>query len=295
MSQNSKLDKSLYSLPFDQFSRQLYVSEIIGLIRSTTKVKELSILDIGGYKGKTQEFQYNDKVLVADLFNVHEENYVQVNPDKLPFKDDEFDVSVSFDTYEHVPRDNRRVFIDEALRVSKTFHILAAPVDNQVRDVNRAEVIANESYKKMKGDEHRWLKEHIDYLIPTREEIEEDFSQAGVYYTSLSTNELSLWLQLQQFFFCAEINSECFEQVEKINSFFNKNLNAMEANIESKNAYRRIYCITKDKDHFERFERVFKAFKSELYSSVNIERQTSAILELDSLIHNGYMLLKTLD
>lgn len=252
----------------------------------------LSILDIGGYKGKTTEFQPDDKVIIADLFDVQEPDYRRVEPGALPFNDGEFDITVSFDTYEHVPREGREVFIREAVRVSKSFHILAAPVDNNARDVNNAEVIANESYTEMKGEEHRWLKEHIDYFIPTEDEIESTLVDAGTYFVSMKTNELSLWLQMHQFFFCAELNSQCFSQVENINRYFNTNLETLEAGIDKKVAYRRIYCITEDKALLDKFNTRFEEFKNNIYSTDKKIQQTPALLELDRLIHRGYMLLK---
>lgn len=293
MMQNNKLDNNLFSLPFDQFSRQYYAQQIIEMYRTFSQANRLRILDIGGYKGKTAEFQPDDEVLIADLFDVQENNYHKVEPGRLPFNDGEFDVTASFDTYEHVPRDGREAFIKEAVRVSKSFHILAAPTDNNIRDVNNAEIIANQSYREMKGEDHRWLKEHIDYLIPTQKEIEQTLNDIGMYYVSLQTNELSLWLQMHQFFFCAELNSQCFLQVEKINQYFNKNLELLEAGIDKKIAYRRIYCITQDQALMERFANEFNRFKEKVYSTEKQSQRTSKLLEIDRLIHQGYMLLKT--
>lgn len=291
MFRRNKMPEELLALPFDQFSRQLYTSDIIEIIRKISHKKHLSILDVGGYKGKTQEFQSKDNVTVADLFDVDEPNYIKVGPEALPFEDNEFDVTVSFDTFEHVPRSNRANFLKEAVRVSSTFHLLAAPVDNELRDVNKAEVKANTSYLNMKGEEHRWLKEHIDYLIPTKREIEASFDELGLSYVSIQTNELSLWLQLHQFFFCAELHSECFSQVKMINTFFNKNMKTLEANVDHKVAYRSIYCLTKDKELFEEFSKVFALMKQDIYSPTNQGDQTEMHLEINRLVHEGYMLL----
>lgn len=291
MFRRDKLPEELLVLPFDQFSRQLYTSEIIEIIRKIINKKHLSVLDIGGYKGKTQEFQSRDKVTIADLFDVNEPHYVRVKPEALSFEDNQFDLSVSFDTFEHVPRSNRANFLKEALRVSSTFHLLAAPVDNELRDVNKAEIKANASYLGMKGEEHGWLKEHIDYLIPTKKEIEASFDELGLSYVSIQTNELSLWLQLHQFFFCAELHSECFSQVKTINTFFNTNIKTLEANVDHKVAYRSIYCLTEDKTLFEEFSKAFALMKQTTYSPANQGDQTELLLELDRLIHEGYMLL----
>lgn len=156
-----KTNEDIYALPIDQYSRQKWASIIAEELREKGSV--LKIIDVGGYKGKTALFQERDKVTICDLFDVNEEGYVKGDGNKLPFSDEEFDIVMSFDTYEHVPRQKRERFISELIRVSKEGVVLAAPFDTSKRSVSKAEVELNNYYVKLYNAEHRWLKEHIDY------------------------------------------------------------------------------------------------------------------------------------
>ena len=47
---------------------------------------------------------------------------------KLPFKDNSFDVAVSCDTLEHIPKKDRLTFINEMARVCRKGVVLCAPL-----------------------------------------------------------------------------------------------------------------------------------------------------------------------
>lgn len=89
--------KNKAEVPFDQFSRQKQVSLVMDICRKLGKQKTYSILDVGGYRGRTAEFLPDDNVTVLDLYEVDEENYVKGSALKMPFKDKSFDFVVNFD------------------------------------------------------------------------------------------------------------------------------------------------------------------------------------------------------
>ncbi len=283
------LKPELYDLPFDQFSRQYYVAQYINAIKRVMGIPKATILDLGGYKGKTAEFQYEDDVIVADLFDVNQKNYIKIEPGKLPFKDKEFDITVSFDTFEHVPRDAREQFIKEALRVSKGFHVLAAPFDNENGDVNAAELRANDVYRAMSGKDHHWLLEHLEYGIPRNGELETICDKIGIRYVTKRTNELTTWLTLQQVFFTAEILTKPFPYVLPINRFYNHNLKKIEANIADSVAYRTIYCLS---DNIQLINQLMNEEKDVLSDEATISNAAVQLkLELLNLVHNAYLSL----
>lgn len=284
------MKKDLLSLPFDQYSRQYFVSEMIAAVKTVANKRHIKIVDIGGYKGKTAEFQNHDDVTVADLFEVNEKNYTQVPPDELPMKDGSFDVSVSFDAYEHVPRSNREHFVLEALRVSDDCFILAAPFDNSSGDTHKVEVIANDIYKGMAGLDHRWLKEHIEFRIPRNEELEEICGKNGISYFTMPTNDIATWLSLQAVFFTAELKTSPFPMVEAINRLYNSNLELFESEVTQGNSYRTIYCMCRDKKRTNAIKKEFQKTRS-----AKIDRHDESTIEvnirLQQLIHQAYLLL----
>lgn len=254
--------EDIFALPFDQYSRQRWASTIIDTLRP--KNKGLKILDVGGYKGKTSLFQNRDEVFICDLFEVDEPNYIQGDGKTLPFEDGKFDVVLTFDTYEHVTRKNRKKFIDELARVSKLGVVLAAPFDNDHSSVSRAEKDLNEYYRFLYGKDHRWLKEHIDYKIPTRSEIENILSAGNLKYTSLPSNELDVWVTMQTIYFSIELDADLRGRVDDINRAYNKNLVDLDYASED-NAYRHIYFFSKNEDHVSTVRRALgdsKANKS---------------------------------
>lgn len=284
------MKKSLLTLPFDQYSRQYFVSEMIDAIKTVTKKPKVSILDIGGYKGKTTEFQPADKVTIADLFDVDEPNYVKVPADSLPFDDGVFDIAVSFDAYEHVPRKNREQFLLEALRVSDGFFVMAAPFDNPHGDTHKAEVIANDIYREMSGQDHRWLKEHIEYRIPENKEIEELCHNNGIHFFAMPTNDIAIWLMLQAVFFTAEIKTNPFAMVEKINRLYNSNLELFESDVRQEGSYRTVYCMSRDKSAIKKAQNVFEKNRLTKRGS-HTESKLDVTLQLQHLVNQAYLLL----
>ncbi|HMS49844.1 MAG TPA: methyltransferase domain-containing protein [Candidatus Saccharibacteria bacterium] len=255
------------SLAIDQYSRQKWASIFIDQIRVNDA--SFKILDVGGYKGKTAEFQEKDTVIVCDLFDVEEKNYVKGDGRRLPFQDSEFGFVVTFDTYEHIPREGRDQFVQELLRVSKQGVILAAPFDNENGAVFQAEVDLNDYHIKLYGKDHPWLKEHIEYRIPADHELNELLDTLSVPYASLPSNDLSIWTLMQTIYFSIDLDNDLRGRVDDINRCYNKDLTGLDSTDQQ--AYRKIYFFSKDKD---------KASKIQEF----INRQKNMIQE-DSKVH----------
>ena len=137
------------TLPFDQYSRQYIVSSLIDKsIRPLSGKKRLNIIDLGGHKGKTVDFQPNDKVTILDVFDENYKNYIKGDATKTSFNDELFDVACSFDVFEHIPRKKRQAFLSEALRISKYGVFLTIPIDKDHK-VSSAENMLNNFYKTL--------------------------------------------------------------------------------------------------------------------------------------------------
>lgn len=240
--------KALTYLPFDQFIRQYLVYRAV---KQAYGSKKLSILDIGGYGGKTREFFKHDEVLVVDLFDADEPGYQTASALDLPFADKSFDVVLSFDVLEHIKAPQREKFVGEALRVTKNLLVIAAPFYTAA--TVRAEKILNQHHQAISGEKHRWLEEHIEYGLPDSNELERLLSQRGYHYVLETSNNLELWMLLQFTVFHATTASIGLEAIGNLFEFYNQNFQQL--GDASGTTYRRIYYIASDKKRLPTIEK----------------------------------------
>lgn len=247
-------DKLSAKLPFDQYSRQRVVSYLIDeAFRKKSGNKSFEIIDIGGYRGKTAEFQPKDSVTILDLFNSKSKNYVKGDATNMSFADDTFDIACSFDVFEHIPRAKRQAFIDESLRVSRLGVFLAIPIDIDGH-VSSAEVELNDFYVNLTGYDHKWLREHIDYKIPTYANVESLINKSGAAMTSISSNQIGDWRLMQMLIFMASVIPEIIGDVNNINEWYNNNILSLDSKVDI--GYRNIFFISKHKKNTEAVKEV---------------------------------------
>jgi len=224
-------------IPFDQFSRQYQVSVILDTLR--VEDNPLKLLDVGGYKGHTADFLHKDDVTVMDLYRVKDENYVHGSALDMPFEDNSFDYVLSFDVLEHIPSGLRNKFFDECSRVAKLGVIICAP--NKTVANERAEASLNDLHIKLHGKPHRWLKEHIEYVIPDFKALEK-YAKSKRYKTvRFHSNKVQLWVPMQQAIFMNSKYPLAAEQLTEINRFYNRNLK-YDGGGFAESAYRSILC-----------------------------------------------------
>jgi len=257
-------NSELLNIPFDQFSRQLIVKNIIDdVLRIDKTKKRLKILDIGGYKGKTKEFLLNDDVKILDVFDVTEPDYIKGDATKMTAKDNSYDIVCSLDVLEHIPKAKREAFIEEAARVSKMGFFMAAPIDNANKLISSAEMAANEVFKIVNGEDHRWLKEHIDYGIPTAQDISKLLKKNNLYFTIAKSNEIKKWFMIQSAYFIKSILEQPdnflaskylpkFHELHNlIDTSYNSNYNYLEVQGNDV-AYRSVYFVSERKEDVDK-------------------------------------------
>ena len=254
----------LATIPFDQYSRQLVVKNIIDhVFRSRNKKNTFSILDVGGYMGRTAEFLPNDNVKILDVFNIKAPNYIRGDATDVQQEDKAYDFVCSFDVLEHIPRSKREAFITESARLSRLGFFIAAPIDDKDGLVSFAEREANEVFKIVNHQEHRWLKEHIDYGIPTGGDVEAILKKHDLYYTTIKSNEIINWLSVQSAFFVKSVLersdnylgnkylTQFYEFHRHINETYNKNYNSLEGR-QDVLSYRTVYFASYDQGAVKR-------------------------------------------
>lgn len=255
-------------LDFDQFGRIFEAKKAVEKLRK--KNERLNILDVGGYRGNTKKLFPDDNVLIIDQYDVSDQGYIKADALSMPFQDNEFDVVLSFDVFEHIEDKFRKKFLDEINRVSKRLAVIAAPFYNA--ETEAAEILSNDFYKKLKKKDHPWLVEHIDNKLPKISQVEDYLRSKKLSYKIINNNPIEIWNLMQHYILLASIDSG-LSAVRKNNSFYNKNVDAFESS--ARTSYRKIIFIGEYKST--------SSSKKDI-STMNIELQHRIFLDVADAI-----------
>lgn len=86
----------------------------------------------------------------------------------LKFERNSFDVVVSMDMLEHLPRGKRQKAISEMIRVAKKKVMIGVPCG---RTSSEQDVLLRQTYMQGRKKEYAFLKEQVEYGLPEKEEI----------------------------------------------------------------------------------------------------------------------------
>jgi len=206
-------------LPFDQYQRYKMVEELVELIRDG---RRLRILDVGGHPRLIADFLPEDDTFILDVQPSEGLNCVQGDGARLPFKDDSFDLVVSIDTLEHIPSAQKLRFLEEQLRASGDYILLAAPFEDE--NVSLAEQIVNEFFIKKTGHPNESLEEHFANGLPCLSETLSFFDENGVQHLEIPNGYLYNWLLMMMALPAVQASPDSEELVAMINRFYNQNL-----------------------------------------------------------------------
>lgn len=147
-------------LPYDTYERHKKVGELLGECKT--------VVDIGGQLNMLSNFSKVSKVTVANLESSEEESDVVIKRGKLPFGDNSFEASCAIDVLEHIPSHDRQEFINELVRIAKEKAILSFPIGTKEHVTYEGKI---QKWLHDRGHDVSYLKEHIKYGLPTKEEI----------------------------------------------------------------------------------------------------------------------------
>ncbi|VGO21029.1 class I SAM-dependent methyltransferase [Pontiella sulfatireligans] len=130
---------------------------------------KVSVLDVGGGEGGLAAFlPENASYCLADP------NFNGISGENLPFTDHSFDHVISCHVLEHIPMNERYLFLDQLLSKSRSGVILLNPFHAEgTQDSARLKFII-----KLTGVE--WAKEHLECTLPRIEDLQEYASDRGL-------------------------------------------------------------------------------------------------------------------
>lgn len=86
----------------------------------------------------------------------------------LPFKKNFYDVVISVDVLEHIPKEQREVAIEELIRVAKKLAVIVVPTGEKSQQQDSELSVR---WQKMKKGKNQFLEEHVQNGLPSNHEI----------------------------------------------------------------------------------------------------------------------------
>lgn len=145
------LESNTTAIELDRFMR---ISTTAEHVNNLHLKKGTIILDVGGFDGALALFLPSLRVWVIDPQTTGGDGL------NMPFPDKHFDVVVSIDALEHLPRKDRSKFLQELVRVTRSNIFINFPEA-------RSTVVQKTVLSLL---DNRFIQEHVDYQLPTSKE-----------------------------------------------------------------------------------------------------------------------------
>ncbi len=189
-----------WSKDIDQYLRY---STILGELKQIQNHlgRKARILDVGaGGEGIAKFLKYSGDIDKYDIYladtneaflkNVKLGKPVVIKGKKLPFKNNEFDILISVDTLEHIPKPDRPEFIEELKRVGNNVLLHFVMNDPENKYMGRdADCKFNQWYLNYFKKEHCWTAEHLSIGHPSYSEIKTILPDASI----IGTQNVDVW------------------------------------------------------------------------------------------------------
>lgn len=219
-------EKDLLRLEFDLYSRHHIITQAVRALAGDTP---LQLVDAGGRSGLIQTFMPEQDLTVVDIREPEtdsdkklqeQQKYLIGSVLNMPLPDKSVDLALSLEMLEHMTAEERPRALREMLRVSRMGIIFSFPQDSVEND--QAERLVNNYYKRLTGEEHPWLKEHIQNRpLPQPEQLEGAMRDLGVEFVRLSSSNTYLWTLMRYYIFSTH---GFHTDVEAMFEFYNTHL-----------------------------------------------------------------------
>jgi len=233
----------------DVFQRYLSIYDFV--LQETNKGDHtsISLLDVGSNGPGFAHYNHFEKVnqYNIDIFptpqKIQEEypkvKFITYSGDRLPFIDGLFDIVICVDVLEHIPPGQRKNFILDVIRVSKSFVIFVFPVKSSEF---WEKILSLITFRRIK-----FLEEHITNGLPEEKDfvdvIESDNS-IGIIHESGNLN-VCLWIPLKLFSsLCYRFSKENDDYIYKSFLFYRKH---MAKYLNRGQCYSKTYILEKQK------------------------------------------------
>lgn len=230
---------------FDQYQRYKTISVIAEKIKANEKIEKLKILEVGANAQKNLGKFLKDEIFYTDIsmpegFENDENFFVADATNLVEVKDNEYDIVVASDVFEHIPSDLREKFLTELYRVSKYAVVFCFPFFTEY--TSEVEQRANRYYQTLYGEDYIWLYEHIANGLPDKKEINQFLKGQKIQYVNFEHGDIDLWEQLMKVHFEAVGIPESISYREEIDKFYNR---YVYENDQSELNYRVFYILFK--------------------------------------------------
>lgn len=231
--------------PFDQYQRYKNAANIINEMRKPGEI--FNILEVGSNEHCNLEILLpNDSIKYLDIQFPEKfadnPKYILGDATQMVFGDNEFDIVIAVDVFEHIPTERRDQFIKELHRVSSEFFVLTAPFDSPA--VNEAEQRVNAIYKSLLKEDYIWLNEHFTGGLPDQKRLEQLLNTHGIQFCIWQHGQLEVWESLTGVHFIAAYHSDLSYYRAQIDKFYNEHLFDKDF---SEHSYRKIFVCSKSR------------------------------------------------
>lgn len=183
---------TLLDIPFDHYQRYAAAAHLL----TSLGLQNARILEVGANRQRLLgQFLPSASFLYTDLHaEGDEKDFVVADATALPFADQAFDAVVSLDVIEHIPAHLRARAISEMARVAGTAVIVGFPPDRPW--VQQAEVVANQRWRELFGEDYVWLQEHKEFGLVNTTEVVQAFEAGGLQVQHFGQGNATLWSSL---------------------------------------------------------------------------------------------------
>ncbi|HCW53383.1 MAG TPA: hypothetical protein DG753_06530, partial [Clostridium sp.] len=266
---------------FDQYQRYKTIQIVVEKIKKNYNLGKLKILEVGSNEQlNLKKFLLNDYITYSDIFipeNIDSKvNFIQLDATNMhQIKDNEFDVVVSLDVFEHIPNDKRKKFLQETNRVAKLASVHSFPFEDLA--ISNAEFRANEYYKSIFFKDHIWLEEHISNGLPNIEEVKLSLNDIKINYFMFEHGNIFIWENLMKALFYTYYNMDLEGYRSRIDDFYAENIYKYDI---GENNYRKFLIMSEDVKFNKEIEQYIRNFFNRSFSERKLNYLNSLINDL---------------